>query len=90
MLVMVEPQRGQMLPPLAQVVPQLEQVHTESEGFVDGQFTLVPLNMVVVPLLVADSTASNAQLDCGKSGRLKNSSQTDSANSSAGGIWQKP
>ena len=35
-------------------------------------------------------TSSNAQDDCGNSGRLKNSSQTFSANSSAGGIWQKP
>lgn len=74
-LVMVEPQRGQMLPLLAHVVPQLEQVHTDIVAVVDGQGTLVPSNILVVfePLL-AEFTLSNAQLDCGNNGRLKNSS----------------
>lgn len=86
---MVEPQRGQMEPEDWQVVPQLEQVHTGQtfEGLVDGQQVVWPLNMVVALTLCA---SSQAQLDCGNSGKLKNSSHTASANSSQGGISQNP
>ena len=96
MLVIVRPQRGQMELLPAQVVPQLEQVLTQwlAETVVPGQTVLAPLNMLVaaVPLEDAEApaTGSNAQLDCGNNGRLKNSSHTASANSSQGGISQKP
>lgn len=91
---MVEPQRGQIDPEHWQVVPQLEQVDTRPQqpdvGCVPGQETVLPLNVVVAPAAASLPTSSKAQLDCGKSGSEKNSSQTDSANSSAGGISQKP
>jgi len=96
MLVIVRPQRGQMVLLPAQVVPQLEQVLTQqpADTVVPGQTVLLPLNILVaaVPFEAADApaTVSNAQLDCGNNGRLKNSSQTASANSSQGGISQKP
>ena len=92
---MAEPQRGQMDPEHWQVVPQFEQVDTRVQqpdvGCVPGQDTVLPLNAVVAPAVaVSSQTSSKAQLDCGKSGSEKNSSHTDSAYSSAGGISQKP
>lgn len=90
---MVEPQRGQIEPELRQVVPQLEQVETLPQqpdvGCVPGQATHWPPTALTVPA-VSPFVLSKAQLDCGKSGREKNSSHTDSAYSSAGGISQKP
>ena len=95
--VMVLPQRGHIEPPEAQVVPQLEQVLTLQQvlpfAFFAGQLTQPPAAAVVVPEGVAVSsgqTSVKAQEDCGNSGSEKNSSQTDSANSSQGGAWQKP
>ena len=91
---MVLPQRGQLLPPVAQVVPQLEQVQTlqrEAEPFAEGQLTQPPEAVETVDAdAVSAQTSSNAQEDWGNSGSEKNSSQTDSANSSQGGISQKP
>ena len=52
--------------------------------FPTAELTVEPLLTVLFP------TSSKAQLDCGKRGSEKNSSQTFSANSSQGGIWQKP
>lgn len=82
---MAEPQRGQLVQVPPQVVPQEEQVE---------QPLPVPSVLVqpfaqptaAVPLLFAQHPPA----DWGKSGREKNSSQTFSANSSLGGIWQKP
>ena len=93
---MALPQRGQLAPLEAQVVPQLEQVHTRQQALfaelAGGQFTLPPPNAVVEPFepLLSEQTSSKAQEDCGNSGSEKNSSHTDSANSSQGGISQNP
>ena len=89
------PQRGQLPPPDAQVVPQLEQVqtlHLRSLRFAAGQLTLLPVDAAAetAAAVSPEHTSSNAQEDWGNSGREKNSSQTDSANSSQGGISQKP
>lgn len=94
-VVMALPQRGQIEPPVAQVVPQWEQVLTRQEqdeelGFAGGQDAQPPLETETAPLELLQSTSSKAQEDWGKRGREKNSSHTDSANSSQGGISQKP
>ena len=77
---MALPQRGQLVPLEAQVVPQLEQVHTRQQAlFLElaaGQFTVPPPTAVVVePLepLPSEQTSSNAQEDWGNSGSEKNS-----------------
>lgn len=66
---MVRPQRGHRPLPAAQVVPQLEHWATPARPLpfcAGGQ--AYPL-----PLMLAPSTLSNAQEDCGNRGRLKNS-----------------
>lgn len=98
--VIVHPQRGQSAPvPERQVVPQFEQVQAEArvahpqfrEGAALPQGTLPPVaEVATAPFAPLSHTFSNAQDDCGNSGRLKNSSHTFSANSSAGGMSQKP
>ena len=65
---MVRPQRGQMLQVEAQVMPQLEQV------LVRAALPALPQLIVQPPFPLAPPTLSKAQLDCGKSGREKNSS----------------
>ena len=89
---MVLPQRGHMEPPVAQVVPQLEQVDTRQQVlvFAGGQVTLLPDAEVATTPFPSSHTFWNAQEDWGNSGSEKNSSQTLSANSSQGGIGQKP
>lgn len=92
---MVLPQRGQREFLVdAHVVPQFEQVQQPLIGVVVPQVTQPwPTAEVVVEvdvLLLHGPTSSKAQEDCGNRGRLKNSSQTFSANSSQGGIWQNP
>ena len=94
---MVLPHRGQMLPPEAQVVPQLEQVLTRQPQprllpavvFWQPQPVVVPAVEAVVSAVTAEASLK-AQEDWGNSGSEKNTSHTDSANSSQGGISQKP
>lgn len=90
---MALPQRGHCEEQEAQVVPQEEQV----EQLWPRLFTQEPLYMVQLqdealpfPPALPPFAVSEAQADCGKSGREKNSSQTFSANSSQGGMAQKP
>ena len=86
---MALPQRGQrVLRVPAQVVPQLEQVlQPQAVRFAPAADAAVPQP----PEAQAHSpTDSVAQEDWGNKGNEKNSSQTFSANSSAGGTWQKP
>ena len=89
------PQRGQLVWLEAQVVPQEEQVEqTEpDEQLWPMPFTHAPLyieQLQAEPFDEAEELWSCAQADCGNSGSEKNSSQTFSANSSHGGIGQKP
>jgi len=88
-VVIVFPQRGQEEQVPAQVVPQEEQV--EQPQLAPRLFTQPHVAAVVfaVAAVVFAAAALHAQ-DCGNSGREKNSSHTFSANSSLGGIWQKP
>ena len=88
---MADPHRGQLLPFVAQVVPQLEQVLIRAAGPVAILIPLVPAGQMGVPAPgPVLHTSVKAQEDWGNRGREKNSSQTDSANSSQGGISQKP
>ena len=63
---MALPQRGQLAPLEAQVVPQLEQVHTRQQALfaelAGGQFTLPPPTAVVEPpvLLPSAQTATSS------------------------------
>ena len=92
--VMVLPQRGHMEPPEAQVVPQLEQVLTRQQVPAElavGQETEPPDEVLTTDAeAFSGHTSVKAQDDWGKSGSEKNSSHTDSANSSQGGTSQKP
>lgn len=90
-VVMVLPQRGQrVLRVPAQVVPQLEQVLQPPDVVV----RFAPAVDAAAPqppdVQVHSPTVSVAQEDWGNKGSEKNSSHTFSANSSAGGTWQKP
>ena len=94
--VMALPQRGHWAVLPAQVVPQEEQVEQPVQ-LCPRLFTQVPLYMVQLQEAaeepfeeLAAEVFSAAQADCGNSGSEKNSSQTFSANSSQGGIGQKP
>ena len=82
---MVDPQRGQVAQEPPQVVPQDEQVEQPQAALLPVQ----PLWQVAVAV-EPDAAAALTPADCGKRGREKNSSHTFSANSSLGGIWQKP
>ena len=91
--VMALPQRGHWAEQEAQVVPQAEQV----EQLWPRLLTQEPLYMVqlqdeeAAPFPFALPPAdSEVQADCGKRGSEKNSSHTFSANSSHGGMAQKP
>ena len=88
---MAQPQRGQVVALPRQVVPQEEQVLAAQVAPV--LLTQVGVQPVLQPLLqlglqpqprLAAATVLSGQADCGKSGRLKNSSHTFSANSSQG------
>ena len=85
---MVQPQRGQsvLLPP--QVVPQLEQVQLVRQ--VLQLLQLLQLLQVLQLLQPLQAQLLLQPAFCGNRGRVKNSSDTFSANSSQGGIWQKP
>lgn len=77
--VIVLPQRGQSVFRPAQVVPQLEQVQQPLVGEVVPQaYVALPTApetvAVLVPVPPHAGTSSNAQDDCGNSGKLKNSS----------------
>ena len=97
---MAQPQRGQVVALPAQVVPQEEQVLVQVAPMPlmqeQPQLLLQPLlQLLLQPLLQlpfrpAALAEGSGQADCGNSGRLKNSSHTFSANSSQGGISQKP
>ena len=86
---MVQPQRGQREVFPAQVVPQEEQVLVQLPQLVPRLFTQPPSRVVQAQVLAAAVSAS-AQAEGGNSGREKNSSHTFSANSSQGGMLQKP
>lgn len=87
---MALPQRGHWPEQPAQVVPQEEQV----EQVCPRELTQEPLYMVQLQEEAAAEEAEEAcsavQADCGNSGSEKNSSHTFSANSSQGGMAQKP
>ena len=87
---MALPQRGQLPEQEAQVVPQEEQVLQVAPRL----FTQLPFHVVqgqeALPTAADAELLSVVQADCGNSGRLKNSSHTFSANSSQGGMEQKP
>ena len=85
---MVQPQRGQREVFPAQVVPQDEQVLVQLPQVAPRLFTQLP--SCVVQAQVAAAAALSAQAEGGNKGSEKNSSQTFSANSSQGGILQKP
>ena len=85
---MVQPQRGQREVFPAQVVPQDEQVLVQLPQVAPRLFTQLPSWVVQVEQVAA--AALSAQAEGGKSGSEKNSSQTFSANSSQGGMLQKP
>ena len=87
---MVQPQRGQREVFPAQVVPQDEQVLVQLPQVAPRLFTQLPSCVVQAQVLAAAAVSLSAQAEGGKSGRLKNSSQTFSANSSQGGMLQKP
>lgn len=86
---MVQPQRGQREVFPAQVVPQDEQVLVQLPQVAPRLFTQLP-SWVVQVEQVAAAAALSAQAEGGNKGSEKNSSQTFSANSSQGGILQKP
>ena len=74
------------------MVPQEEQVEQVPQ-VAPRLFTQLPLYMLQLQEdeeELPDEPFSCGQADCGKSGREKNSSQTFSANSSQGGMAQKP
>ena len=79
--VIVRPQRGHWVAQPAQVVPQDEQVLHDPPR--------LPVQDAPHEEQLAEASLGG-QLDCGNSGRLKNSSHTFSANSSHGGTEQKP
>ena len=83
---MVQPQRGQREVFPAQVVPQDEQVLVQLPQVAPRLFTQLPSWVVQVEQVAALS----AQAEGGNKGKLKNSSHTFSANSSQGGMLQKP
>lgn len=85
---MVQPQRGQREVFPAQVVPQDEQVLVQLPQVAPRLFTQLPSCVVQAQVLAA--AALSAQAEGGNKGSEKNSSQTFSANSSQGGILQKP
>ena len=87
----MRPHRGQSALSAPQVVPQLEQVLTPPTQVpqVLTPATEEPFPLLVVQIGVAP-VSMLAQLRRGYSGSEKNSSQTFSANSSQGGISQKP
>ena len=85
---MVQPQRGQREVFPAQVVPQDEQVLVQLPQVAPRLFTQLPSCVEQAQVLAA--AALSAQAEGGNKGSEKNSSQTFSANSSQGGILQKP
>ena len=87
---MVQPQRGQREVFPAQVVPQDEQVLVQLPQVAPRLFTQLPSCVVQAQVLAAAAVSLSAQAEGGNKGKLKNSSQTFSANSSQGGILQKP
>ena len=92
-LVIAQPQRGHSEPEAdAQVVPQLE--HVLVQQLPRALPDTVPQAHVPPAAVVVEGEDPSAHLkaqdDCGNNGKLKNSSQTFSANSSQGGTSQKP
>ena len=92
--VIAQPQRGQVVAVPAQVVPHEEQVLVpQLAPRLFTQFDAQPEPHVPQPQeapATAVAPLLSGQLGLGNSGRLKNSSHTFSANSSQGGISQKP
>ena len=91
---MVQPQRGQREPGAhPQAVPQWEQTQWVTQEPHPLEQLLQPQLLELLQLqllLVVQVQLLEVQVCCGNSGSEKNSSQTFSANSSQGGIWQNP